>query len=159
VGSLLKLRPKRGLRLKVEDLSVFFEIVSRSLLEENTGFMLEMLSGGDIRRGLSLVREFLASAHTSADFALASYLTDGQYHFPQHERSSGAQFSDSISITGRESLIRIFSIPSLMLPTLQLLRLHITHWFIAKAQFGIFEGAQLTYCSKSLTEWELQKLM
>lgn len=44
-----------GARFRVPDLSVFFEVVSDSLLRGESGFLLEVLSGGDIRRGLHLV--------------------------------------------------------------------------------------------------------
>jgi GTPase SAR1 family protein len=142
-GKSAEVTTETGLRLKVEDLSVFFEIVSRSLLQENTGFMLEMLSGGDIRRGLSLVREFLASAHTSADYALASYITDGQYQFPKHEVFRGAILGQRKYYREEESLIPNIFDSKLDVAHLQLLRLHTTHWFIAKAQFGFFEGAQV----------------
>ena len=40
--------------VKVPDLGVFFDIVSASILDGDTGLLVESLSGGNIRRGLSL---------------------------------------------------------------------------------------------------------
>ncbi len=140
-GKAAEFTTETGIRLKVDDLSVFFEIVSSSVLEENTGFMLEMLSGGDIRRGLSLVREFLASAHTSADLALASFITDGEYRFPQHEVFRGAILGQRKYYREEESLVPNIFDSKLDIPYLQLLRLQITHWFVSKSELGVFDGA------------------
>ncbi len=89
-GKSVEFSTESGAKLAVPNLGDFFEIVSSSLLSEETGHMLDVLSGGDIRRGLQLVREFLGSGHTNADRALAAYLLDGSYKFPLHEVFKGA---------------------------------------------------------------------
>jgi hypothetical protein len=60
------------------------------MVSGDAGYMLEVLSGRDIRQGLQLTREFLASGHTSADKALQTYLASGEYVFPPHEIFKGA---------------------------------------------------------------------
>ena len=51
-----------GNTVVVDDLGSFFDIVSSSMLAERPGFMLDVLSGGDIRRGLQLARAFWKAA-------------------------------------------------------------------------------------------------
>jgi energy-coupling factor transporter ATP-binding protein EcfA2 len=84
-GVSTHIRSESGASIDVPDLGVFFEIVSGSLLSDQSGYLIEVLAGSDIRRGLEFVREFLASGHVSADHALITYLTSGSYHFPRHE--------------------------------------------------------------------------
>lgn len=129
-----------GARFPVPDLSIFFEIVARSVLEDDTGFMMEMLSGGDVRRGLQLVREFLASGHTSADDALQSYLTDGEFQFAQHEVFRGAVLGQRKYYREEESLLPNIFDAKLDSAGLQLLRLHVVAWFVSKAGTGVVEG-------------------
>lgn len=91
----LTLTTEKGMTIKIPDLSQFFDIVARSVLDDEAGLMIECLSGGNIRRGLQLVREFLASGHTNSDHAIAAYLTEGQYRFPRHEVFKGAVLGSS----------------------------------------------------------------
>lgn len=132
-----------GIRMRVPDLGKFFEIVTHSLLSEDAGHMLECLAGGDIRRAIQYVREFLSSGHTNADRALAAYLRDGEYHFPIHEVFKGAvlghlrYFDDSISL-----LPNIFD-SKLGSDSLQLARLRIVHYFVSRATSPGFEGEKV----------------
>jgi hypothetical protein len=102
-GKAVSLKTERGMSISVPDLSRFFDVVSHSLLDDDAGFMLECLAGNNVRRGLSLVREFLASGHTNADRAIAAYLNEGDYKFPRHEVFKGAvlgaskYFNDALS--------------------------------------------------------------
>jgi len=139
-GKQAEIVSEGGARFSVPDLSVLFEIVSRSVLEDETGFMMEMLAGGDVRRGLQLVREFLASGHTSADFALQSYLTSGEFQFPKHEVFRGAVLGQRKYYREEESLLLNVFDAKLDAGNLQLLRLHIVSWFVTKASSGVMEG-------------------
>lgn len=94
-----------GKKFIVDDLSCFFDILTHSLLSEDTGFLVEVLSGNNVRRGLLLVRNFLASGHTSADNALFSYATQGSYRFRAHEFFKGAVFGQRQYYREEESLI------------------------------------------------------
>jgi hypothetical protein len=129
-----------GVRFKVPDLSVFFDIVSASVLSEDTGYMIDMLAGGDVRRGLQLVRAFLASAHTSADRALTTYLSDGEYKFPTHEVFRGAVLGQRKYYREEESLVPNVFDAKLDSADLQLLRLHLTNWFVCKSRSEVMEA-------------------
>lgn len=131
---------EHGVKFKVQDLGLFFEIVSSSLLSDKSGFLLEVLSDGDIRRGLTLVREFLASAHASADKALSTYLTDGAFHFPMHEVFKGAILGQKKYYREEESIIpNIFDSKSGSQST-QLLRLSLLNCLTRHAANKTFEG-------------------
>ncbi len=139
-GKAADLTLSNGMHLKVDDLSVFFDIVTQSVLTEDAGFMFDVLSGGDIRRGLSLVREFMASGHTTADWALQNYMSDRSYRFPLHEIFKGATLGSRKFYREEESLLpNIFS-AKLGTASLQLLRLHLIGYMVAQAQSISFEG-------------------
>lgn len=66
--------PYNNLHLTIEDLSVFFDIAHSTLLQEKSARLIECISDGDIRKGITLVSNFLTSAHIQADRALYNYL-------------------------------------------------------------------------------------
>lgn len=81
----------KGLRLEVPDLGLFFDIVKSSILTDENGKFLESLSDRNIRRGISLVRNFLTSGHIQADRAIKNYIHgDATYKFPYHEVFKGS---------------------------------------------------------------------
>jgi hypothetical protein len=89
-GRSAKVMLANGMELAVPDLGVFFEIVQRSVLGGTAGFYVEAMSDLNIRRGLSLVYNFLTSGHIQADRALQSYIDgDIEYYFPFHEVFKG----------------------------------------------------------------------
>ena len=151
-GTSIELRTEQGMRVQVPDLSVFFDIVSQSLLSQGTGLLIETLAGGNVRRGLALVREFLASGHTNADHAIATYLSDGDFHFPQHEVFRGAVLGSFRYFDDSASLLPNLLDAKLAAPTLQLLRLQIVALLVARASSGVTEGARVsdlaTACSR-----------
>ncbi len=77
-GSVLK--NKRGtvkytnITLQIQDLSIFFDIASATLLSGPQARFIESIADGNIRKGISLVANFLTSAHIQADRALYNYL-------------------------------------------------------------------------------------
>jgi hypothetical protein len=80
-----------NMTLDIPDLSVFFEIVQKSLLSETSGNLIENISDRNIRKGINLVRNFLTSGHVRADFALKKYLNREEFFsFPIHEVFKGA---------------------------------------------------------------------
>lgn len=129
-----------GIRLTVPDVSIFFDIVAQSILTEDAGFMIEMLSGGDVRRGLSLVREFLSSGHTTADRALKAFIDEGRYHFPAHEIFKGAVLGKRKVYREEESLLPNLYCSKLGSEGLQLLRFQIVHRLVTLAASPGFEG-------------------
>ena len=132
-----------GMQLRVPDLGVFFQVVSGSLLNEGTGFLFEALSGGDIRRGLDLVREFLQSGHTNADRALAAYLADGEYRFPTHEVLKGAVLGQFRYYNDKHSLLPNIFDSKIGSKGLQLLRMRIIHFLVEEASAPGFEGVSI----------------
>ncbi len=76
--------------LNVPDLSVFFEIVQRSVLTGTAGDFIEAFSYLNVRKGLNLITNFLTSGHIHADRAIQTYMTDARYIFPFHEVFKGA---------------------------------------------------------------------
>jgi hypothetical protein len=139
-GKKAELVLESGARLKVPDLSIFFDIVTQSLLDGDAGYMIGMLSGGDVRRGLSLVREFLASGHTTADRALRSYIDEGRYNFPAHEVFKGALLGKRKVYREEESLIPNLYDAKLGSDSLQLLRFQIIKRLVHLASVPNFEG-------------------
>jgi len=82
------------MKLKIPDLSIFFDIVQSSLLSNDQGRFLESISDRNIRNGLKLVRNFLTSGHIHADLAIKNYLNgETKYRFPFHEVFKGAVLS------------------------------------------------------------------
>jgi len=139
-----------GIRFKVKDLSVFFGIVSESLLSQDSGFLLESLSGGDVRRGLLLVREFLASGHISANAALQTYLTEGKYKFPMHEVFKGALLGQRKYYREEDSLLFNIFDSKLGKLSLQLLRLQLLLVLIEFSYDSSFEGFNLESITSDL---------
>lgn len=114
-----------NMHFNVPDLSVFFDIVQQSILRGQAGDYIEAIADLDIRKGLSLVKNFLTSGHIEADRALRQYiLGDSQYYFPFHEifkgtmlgqwrhfredRSEGVNVFDSRMGSRRLRLLRAF---------------------------------------------------
>jgi len=142
-GKSAEIVSERGTRFRVPDVSVFFDIVAQSLLSDNTGYMLELLAGGDTRRGLSLVREFLSSGHTSADRALAVYLQDGRFHFPVHEVFKAIVLGKRKFYRDEESMLpNIFDFKDAA-PGAQLLRFRIVQYLVQEAVMPSFEGTRV----------------
>jgi hypothetical protein len=89
-GQSTKILLANGMQLVVPDLGVFFEIVQRSVLSGSAGQYIESMSDLDIRRGLTLINNFITSGHIQADRALREYIDgDRRYTFPFHEVFKG----------------------------------------------------------------------
>ena len=84
-----------GIRFKVHDMSQFFDIVQRSVLQGDAGNFIDYIADLDIRKGLNLINYFLTSGHIHADTILKSYLYDGRLNarFPFHEIFKGTMLS------------------------------------------------------------------
>lgn len=139
-GNKVELVLDSGARFKVDDLGAFFEIAAQSLLSVEGAELIDTLSGGNIRRGLTLAREFLASGHVTADLALQSYLTDRMWRFPIHEVFKGAVLGGRKFYREEDSLLPNMFCAKLGLPTLQLLRLSVADYLVHMAQSTSFDG-------------------
>jgi len=143
-GKAVDFTTESGLRVKIPNLDDFFKIIiGRSLLSARAGQMLEVLSGGDIRRGLMLVREFLSSGHTNSDRAVFIFLKDGNYQFPVHEIFKGAILGNRLHYDDRASLVPNIYDAKLGMKGIQLLRFQIIARFVDGASLPGFEGISL----------------
>lgn len=131
---------ENGPHLHVDDLGVFFEVVATSILSDDAAFLFEVLSANNIRRGISLVREFLASGHITADAAIKAYLTDRKFRFAYHEVFKGAVLGNRKFFRDEESLIPNIYCSKLGKHSLQLLRHRILYFFTIQAADSSYEG-------------------
>lgn len=115
-----------GAILKINDLSIFFTIVQKSLLNEENGQFLEYISDRNPRRGISFIQNFLSSAHIQANRAIQNYLQgEANFIFPYHEVFKGCMLSQWKYYKEKHSdAINVFDsgLPS---KNLQLVRLYI----------------------------------
>lgn len=126
--------------LKVDDLSIFFSIVQKSLLNEENGKLIGYLSDRNLRKGITLVRNFFTSGHIQADRALNNYINGkADYSFPYHEVFKGSilgtwkYFRDD-----RSEALNIYD-SYLGSNSLQLLRLYIIKFLHKKAAIATSE--------------------
>lgn len=86
-----KLELPNSSTLNIPDLGIFFDIVQSSILNPQNGKFLESLSDRNIRKGITLVRNFLTSGHIQADKGIKNYIYgDATFKFPYHELFKGA---------------------------------------------------------------------
>lgn len=115
-----------GIHLNVPDLSQFFNIVQRSILQGQAGEYIESVSDLNIRRGLTLVTNFLTSGHIQADKAISNYIKGNtKYYFPFHEIFKGTMLAQWKHYKeDRSDCINLFD-SRLGINKLRLLRLHL----------------------------------
>lgn len=126
-----------GAKVKIDDLSLFFQIVQKSVLNENNSKLLEYLSDRNPRRGIALIQNFLTSGHIQADKAINNYITgDAQYTFPFHEIFKGCLLGQwKYFKENRSDVYNIFD-SNLGSRTFQLLRFYILKSLFDKAKIG-----------------------
>jgi GTPase SAR1 family protein len=119
-----------GANFKVEDLSVFVDIVQSSVLGTDVGNHIEVLSNHDVRLALRMTREFLAKGYTDPAKAIKSYNSTGTYVLPKQEAfrsillGNQSVYSEKFSVIGnpfdarlertQEQLLRLFILTSLV---------------------------------------------
>lgn len=74
-----------GAEFKVNDLSVFIDIVKSSVLGTEIGERIDVLSNNDVRLALRMTREFLARGYTDPAKALRTFDSQGRYTLPKQE--------------------------------------------------------------------------
>lgn len=124
-----------NLSLSVPDLSDFFEIVQQSILRGQAGDYVEAMADLNIRRGLSLITNFLTSGHIQADRAIESYINgDTRYIFPFHEIFKGTMLGQWRHFReSRADCINLFD-SRLGAKKLRLLRLSLLNFIVLRAQ-------------------------
>ncbi|MBM9591032.1 hypothetical protein JWG41_11280 [Leptospira sp. 201903075] len=85
----VKITFANGMQLDVPDLGDFFEVVQSGILSGDAGDFIESLSDMNIRRGISLIMNFLTSGHINADKAIRVYLDGNKFIFPFQEIFKG----------------------------------------------------------------------
>jgi hypothetical protein len=121
--------------LQISDLGVFFDIVQKSLLDPQGDKFIEYMSDKNIRKGISLVRNFLTSGHINADKALQNYIDgDATYKFPNHEIFKGSILSQWKHYKeNRAEALNLFN-SNLGSQNLQLIKLHILKYLYNNAR-------------------------
>ena len=74
-----------GADFKVEDLSIFIDIVKSSVLGTEIGERIDVLSNHDVRLALRMTREFLARGYTDPAKALQTFGATRKYTLPKQE--------------------------------------------------------------------------
>lgn len=74
-----------GADFKVDDLSVFIDIVKSSVLGTEIGERIDVLSNHDVRLALRMTREFLARGYTDPAKALQTFGATQKYTLPKQE--------------------------------------------------------------------------
>lgn len=74
-----------GADFKVDDLSVFIDIVKSSVLGTEIGERIDVLSNHDVRLALRMTREFLARGYTDPAKALQTFDATQKYTLPKQE--------------------------------------------------------------------------
>jgi hypothetical protein len=80
--------------LTIPDVSNFFDIVQHSVLAGPAGSFVDCMADLNIRKGLTMITNFLTSGHIQADNAIRNYMAgDAGYTFPFHEIFKGTMLS------------------------------------------------------------------
>ncbi|HYT44577.1 MAG TPA: hypothetical protein VEP90_19760 [Methylomirabilota bacterium] len=129
-----KIALENGMQLVVPDLSIFFDIVQKSILSGQAGEYIEYVSDLNIRKGLALVTNFLTSGHIQADRAIKTYIEGDNYAFPFHEIFKGSMLGQwRYFREDRSECVNIFD-ARLGARRLRLLRLLLLNHLLIKAQ-------------------------
>ncbi|MEO8436421.1 MAG: hypothetical protein ABI596_16095 [Pyrinomonadaceae bacterium] len=134
-GKQANIELSSGARLNVPDLSVFFDIVQKSVLTGESGDFIDAFADENIRKGLTLVTNFLTSGHIQADKAVGNYLKgDYGYQFPFHEVFKGTMLGQwKYFREERAECLNLFD-SRLGAKSLRLLRLFIVRFLMLNAR-------------------------
>ncbi|MDF7802071.1 hypothetical protein P4C99_21545 [Pontiellaceae bacterium B1224] len=172
-GKRITLALSNSMSLDIPDLSVFFDLVQRSILDGRTGDYIAQYSDLNIRKGIEIITNFLTSGHIQADRAVENYIkASTSYYFPFHEIFKGTMLGQwKYYKEGRADCINIFD-SRLGHRSLSLLRLQIITFLHQRAKvaemlhvsildcFSLFSkiGAsleQVIICCKDLQKYRL----
>lgn len=137
-GKSAEIEINNGIKLKIDDLSLFFSIVQKSVLNENNGKFLEYLSDRNPRKGLHLIQNFLTSGHIQADKAIRNYIEgEANFTFPYHELFKGSVLGQwKYYKETRAEAVNIFE-SNLGSSSLQLARLYILQFLHSRSKIGL----------------------
>lgn len=157
-GESAEIELPNGALLKVDDLSIFFEIVQRSLLNEQNGQFLEYLSDRNPRKGISYIQNFLSSAHIQANKAIQNYVQgEATFTFPYHEVFKGCMLSQWKYYKEKHSdALNIFD-SGISSKNLQLIRLHILNLLYQHSKTENSTEVDSEMIIKSISKFGLSK--
>ncbi|MCR4158736.1 hypothetical protein NUK34_07710 [Kerstersia gyiorum] len=95
-----------GVNFKVDDLSVFIDIVKSSVLGTEIGERIDVLANHDVRLALRMTREFLARGYTDPAKAIQRFRSKGEYLLPKQEAfraillGNQSVYSEKFSVIG-----------------------------------------------------------
>lgn len=144
---------ENGARFDVDDLSLFADIVQRSVLGTHVGTRIEVLANGDVRLALRMTREFLERGYTEPGKAINTFRSKGEYLLPRHEAFRaillGNQnvYSEAFSVIGNPFDARLSRSSS------QLLRLFILSGLVrfgSEAVLEYVDGSMIRDVSRKL---------
>ena len=147
-----------GAKLKVDDLSIFFTIVQKSLLNEENGQFLEYLSDRNPRKGISYIQNFLSSAHIQANKAIQNYVEgEANFIFPYHEVFKGCLLSQWKYYKEKHSdAINLFD-ASISSQNLQLIRLYILNLLYQYSKTENSVEVESSLIVKSISQFGISK--
>lgn len=133
-GKSARILSKNSMTFEIKDLSIFFDIVQRSVLSGSTGDHIANFADTNTRKGLDLIKNFLVSGHINADRALKEYVTgNGCFSFPPHEIFKGMMLGQWKHFKeGRAECLNIFDSKTSS-KKLLLLRLYIISYLYENA--------------------------
>ncbi len=147
-GKAVDLAFGSSMHLHVPDIGVFFDIVQRSVLQGSAGQYIEDMADLNIRRGLTLINNFLTSGHIQADRALKAYV-EGQteYYFPFHEVFKGTILREwkYFKENRADQCVNLFD-ARLFSSKLQLLRIYILQFLTKKAKSDTTKEVPVKEC-------------
>lgn len=139
-GQKANITTQRGEHFSIGNVADLFDVIGKSVLEDPCGTMVETLAGGNIRRALSLTREFLASNHASTDRVLYDFAAGRPSYFPSHEFFKGAVYGQRAHYREEESLLLNIFDSKIGSREVQLLRVSIVRQLVAQAESGAGMG-------------------
>lgn len=141
---------ENGARVKVEDATVFIEIVQSSVLGTEVGRMIEVLANEDVRLALRMTRQFLETGYSNPGRALEHYRAHRQYTMPRHEalrailQGGSPVYKESLSTIGNPFDARLGRTEA------QLLRVYVLSALVNMASLPTFRYAEVQNIIESL---------
>jgi hypothetical protein len=132
-GKPAEFTANNGIKLKVDDISQFVSLVKSSVLGTEIGNRIEVLANNDIRLGLRMTREFLASGYSDPAKALEKFQETGQYRLPVHEAFRSILLGNQLVYNEKYSVIGNPFDSKLDKNNMQLLRLFLLAGFVKRS--------------------------
>lgn len=141
---------ENGARIKVDDATVFVDIVQSSVLGTEVGRMIEVLANEDVRLALRMTRQFLETGYTNPGRALEYYKAHKQYTLPRHEalrailQGGASVYKETLSTIGNPFDARLGRTEA------QMLRIYILSALVNMASMPSFRYAEVQSVLDSL---------